>query len=77
MLFLRYKVDVHALTSENEDQSFRYFTIMVFVFLVKYNECQGSTLQHSRFASDHNNIIFNNISESKEAACPHWTYHTP
>ena len=22
-------------------------------------------------------IMFNNISESKEAACPHWTYHTP
>ena len=39
MLFLRYKVDVHALTSENEDQSFRYFTIMIFVLLVKYNEC--------------------------------------
>ena len=50
------------------------FTIMVFVLLVKYSECQDSTLQHSRFASDHK--VFRNNS-SKEKVCPHWTYHTP
>ena len=46
---------------------------MDLVLLVKYSECQGSTLQCSRSALYLN--VFNN--SSKEKVCPHWTYCTP